>query len=700
MNHIVLIACAALMAVPMCATAQQSDDPVVCTVGNQTIRQSELMKEFNGGMGAQLSRSAATEQERRAALEEYADLYSIFKAKVIDAHALGFDTTTRLRKELAAYRHDLAVPYLIDSAELRRLLTEAYERNHTSLRAAHMLIRFPLDCTPEDTLVRYKRAMEAWHRLVENGEDWNTVVSDGKMPPEEDPSVSEIAGDVGYFSVFDMIYPFENAAYSLKVGEISKPVRTQYGYHIIRLLDRVEGLAGRVSLAHIWYNGADSNLRRSEIYMTYQQLQDGAKFEQLARQSDDRSTAGAGGALVDVSLSQILPEYVHQLATLKVGEFSRPFFTRYGWHIVKLLHRDTLPSPDNLESFYKQRLARDQRHSNSRKSFAAQSRAKYGIIDCTTTPVKTAKTKGRKKVQPRMMANYDELLRVIPDSVRRAKYRFDATAFSDTTAMVITPSHRYTSLDVGKYIARHQEKGSLINMGVYLQGRFEDFLDSVSIAYAESQLENEYPEFAALIDEYRRGLMIFNYNDEMIWRKAQNDSAGFADYYARESVKKDVTKKEDSVFFFNIRARVTLIDIASEEAIAPNKAQAIVEKAHRKGLGSNDIKNMLLKKVNRKKYSGDQPVAIDVDQVERYKQSLLTDDQWHEGVYLKPANADGGYRIIVVDEIIPRTLKGQMDARGYYLNGWQNEVEQRVNKYLRNKYNIKVNRDVLAKIRL
>ena len=677
------------------AVTQAQNDPVVMEVGGQKIHQSEFMQEFYNNVGQQLAKNPdVTYAEKRNALDEYVELYSIFRAKLLDAHNRGFDTAASLQNELMRYRKELAAPYLIDSSVLRHLLDEAYERNHYSLHAAHILVQVRPGATPDDTLKAYQNAMRLYKRIVEDGEDFFDVSVDHVRTHNVAANVRPNEGDLGYFSVFDMIYPFENAAYGLKVGEVSKPVRTRFGYHLIKLLDRVEGFYGKLTMAHIWLHSTDSSLRRTEIDTIYQRLQKGAPFEMMARQSDDRTTAGTGGVLADATLTQLPPEYIHQLVGMKEGEYSKPFFTQYGWHIIKLIKRDSLPPAESLEGFYKQRMSRDQRGEESRKSFAADSRRRYGIVDCTVTPQPQPKKK--KKQEVRMMASLDELMRVVADSVRHGKWVLDESLCTDTTALVITPVCRYTTLDVARFVEKHQRPGILEGKHDHMSRLYADFLDSVSIAYADSQLEKEYPEFAKIVDEYRRGLMIFNYNDAMIWHKALEDSVGFVAYYDRTSRTKSLSNPDDSMFFYHPRARLTIIDVADDAALDAAKAQKIIVKAKSKNSSSTAMKQLLLKKINRKNYPDDDIVKVDVEQIEQTRHKVLFDNEWQEGVYLH--DKGNGYRLIVVEEVLPRSIKLLKDARGYYLNGWQNEVESQLNNELRQKYNVKIHRDAVRSI--
>lgn len=207
--------------------AQQTDDPVVIEVGKEQVHLNEFLSEFDNNLGYQYGKgSNATLTQKHEALENYAKLYALFRAKMQDAHARGFDTSSRMLRELDRYRKDLAAPYLIDSTELRRLLAEAYERNNISLNAAHILVPIPMNASPEDTMERYNKAMELYERITKGGEDFTKVAQEYAAQRHAGRPENPNEGDLGYFTVFDMVYPFENAAYGLKVGEVSRPTHT------------------------------------------------------------------------------------------------------------------------------------------------------------------------------------------------------------------------------------------------------------------------------------------------------------------------------------------------------------------------------------------------------------------------------------------------------------------------------------------
>ncbi len=691
----VLMTIAAVLLLAGAGAQTWPHNPVVMEVGGQKIAKDEFMKDFMSSVGERLAaKPGVTEAEKRQALDEYVELYATFRAKLKDAYALGFDTMPNLIEELKTYRDELAAPYLIDSATLERILHEAYDRNHYSLRAAHILIMVSPDATPEDTLKAYKRIMGLRDRIM-GGEDFFAVSSEEVHRQQPEAPTRPNEGDLGYFTAFDMVYPFENAAYALKVGEVSMPVRTRFGYHIIKLLDKVE-MFGKCDLAHIWLMGQDSTMRKYEINDCYNRLVDGQDFAIVARQSDDRTTNGNGGLMPNATLNNIPPEYVDVAQHLKEGEFSKPFFTQYGWHIVKMVRRDTLPPYESMVPYYKQKMTRDQRGEESRKAFTLSSMKRYGIQDLTQTPVPQPKGKKRKKKEPvKMQASLQQLYDIVPVEATRNRWNYNDSMVTDIHPILTMPGKSYTTLDLARYISTHQRGERPLKSEYFVNMKYSDFIDSVVMVYVDSRLEKDNPELAAVVEEYRHGLMIFNYNNAMVWRKALHDTAGFADFYARESSTKRMDNPDDSVYFWKTRARVVTVNVVDSACIAPAKAAKILKKALKKNRGSLEMKDMLTEAVG-KKCTAPRPVSVAPDLVEMGHQNLLSAGQWQKGVYLSPKTK--GYRAVVVEEVMPPMLKGQMEARGYYMNGFQNEVERKHNDMLNKKYNVKINYDVVKQI--
>ena len=226
-------------------------------------------------------------------LQEYLELFINYKLKVKQAMEEHLDTSSAFKTELNGYRKQLAQPYLTDRGVSESLIKEAYNRMTKDVRASHILIKLSPEALPKDTLIAYNKAIAARERILK-GEKFETVAKE----VSQDPSVKENHGDLGFFTAMQMVYPFENVAYSAKVGEISMPVRTKFGYHIVKVTD-TRPAQGELHVAHIMVktppnqSKEDSIKAKNKIDELYKKIKDeGSNFEDLARQYSDDANSG------------------------------------------------------------------------------------------------------------------------------------------------------------------------------------------------------------------------------------------------------------------------------------------------------------------------------------------------------------------------------------------------------------------------
>ena len=215
-NYLLIIT--ALFAFAINGSSQKESNDVVMTVNGEKVTKSEFLQVY-------LKNNDNPKYDKES-LDEYIELYKKFKLKVAEAEALGYDTIPSLKRELKGYKEQLAHPYLIDSSKTKELLQEAYNRMKYEIKASHILINVKPDASPADTLKAYNKALELKKR-IEKGEDFGAVASEAGG--SEDPSVKVNKGNLGYFTAFQMVYPFESAAYTLDVGDISMPTRSSFG---------------------------------------------------------------------------------------------------------------------------------------------------------------------------------------------------------------------------------------------------------------------------------------------------------------------------------------------------------------------------------------------------------------------------------------------------------------------------------------
>lgn len=264
-------------------------------------------------------------------VKEYLLNYVVHKQKLLQAKALHLDTVYSVKKELEVYKMALAKPYLTDSLLQKKLLKEAYERSKKEISVNHIMLKINAKTTPKDTLKMLKILQKARQEILQ-GKSFSNVAKQYS----QDPSVKENGGNLGYFTVFQMTYPFETVAYNTKVGEVSKPFKTKFGYHILKV-NHNRKARGKIAVSHLML--IDRNNSKNKIDSIYTVLQkDNTLFEKFAKQfSEDTSSAINNGKINAFGVGE-MDEYFTQkaFALEKVGDITKPFKTKYGWHIVKL----------------------------------------------------------------------------------------------------------------------------------------------------------------------------------------------------------------------------------------------------------------------------------------------------------------------------------------------------------------------------
>ena len=198
-------------------------DEVLMRIGDKKILQSEFEYFY---------KKNTIDTALNSSLEDYLQLFQNFKLKVCEAETLGIDTTSSFLEEFRGYRSQNASLYLTDKNKEELLMKEIYSHLLEDVDASHILIKVPFNASPEDTLLLYQKALNICKRLEkENFEEVAKEVSD-------DYSTKQKGGRLGFFTGMMTIFPFENAAYKTKIGEVSEPIRSSIGYHIIKVHDR------------------------------------------------------------------------------------------------------------------------------------------------------------------------------------------------------------------------------------------------------------------------------------------------------------------------------------------------------------------------------------------------------------------------------------------------------------------------------
>lgn len=289
-------------------------------------------------------------------------LFLHYKLKVKEAESRRMDETAAFKAELQKITEDLKSQFLLENSVQEAALKEAYAKMGEMVKASHILIKFPPEASAEDSLAVFRMA-ENLKEKAEQGADFNALA----LEYSEDPSAQKNGGKLGYFTAFQMVQPFEEAAYQLKRGEISEPVLTGFGYHLIKLEDRMPN-PGEVSVAHILLRvdpgepDSDARARRkiSDIHASLQESPDAWEDMALAH-SEDEGTKTQGGRLPYFGVGTMLPEFEEAAFSLKEsGDISPPFKTAYGYHIVRLENTRPLPPYEAIKETLKSKIIKGQ----------------------------------------------------------------------------------------------------------------------------------------------------------------------------------------------------------------------------------------------------------------------------------------------------------------------------------------------------
>ena len=588
-------------------------------------------------------------------VREYLELYINYKLKVKEAEEEKLDTSATFINELKGYRKQLAQPYLTDREVTDALIQEAYDRMKKDVHASHILLNVSGDALPKDTLAAYNRALKI-REMILKGADFNKVARDSS----DDPSAKDNGGDLGYFTGMQMVYPFETAAYTTKPGQISMPVRTKFGYHIVKVHD-IRDAQGEIRASHIMIKlGANSNdsiaaQAKQKIDEIYEKLKKGQNFEELAMNfSDDKGSAKNGGQLPPFGTGRMVPEFEKAAFALKNdGDFSAPVKTSYGWHIIKRVEKKPIPSFEEKKNDLKTMVARDSRADVSKASMIGRIKKEYNF-----------------KEFPK---NKDPFMNALDSTLVTGEWSSDhVKGFNKPLFSLGTTT--YSQEDFAKYISVHQSKKTNTTAKQIGYQLYNQYVDETCIVYEESQLENKYPEFKALMQEYRDGILLFDLTDKKVWSKAVKDSAGLAQFY----------EKNKGNYMWDRRCDAIIYTCANAEIAA--KARKMLKK-----------KKTMVEVLTALNKDSQLNVNTKDGKFSKGENDIIDNIEWKPGLS-EDISKNNSVIFVDVIKVIEPAPKSLDEAKGIITADYQNYLEKEWIQSLRSKYAVTVNQDVLNSI--
>ena len=633
-----------------CFATLSGQNNTILKIDNQTVNKAEFEQIYWKNKKEKI----ATKDD----LDEYIQLFVNFKLKVIAAEELGLDTTKKFINELSGYRVQLEKPYLIDTSINEDLINEAYYRTINEVNASHIMTKLGPNPSPEDTLKAYKKISDIRNKIISG----NLGFEEAAEELSEDPYAKSSKGNLGYFNAFKMLYSFECAAYETPVGKVSEIVRTKYGYHIVQP-NSIRKAKGRVKTSHIMITTSSKKenfLSEEKINSIYKELVEKTKtFEELAIQySEDRKSAKNGGEIGWInSGGNFYPEFEEAVFSLKTdGEYSKPFKTPNGWHIVKRLSYEPIGDLKSMSYNLKNKIQKDARAQKTKSSFINKLKLEYQLKNLFN-------------------------VKVLVSILKNKKFDFQNLDFNknlkNINNVVLTFSNvSFTNFDFIKYLV----KSKLISKDKIeenlIKQQFVKFTNQNLIEFEKTQLETKHPDFKALMKEYRDGILLFEISDQNIWTKAIKDTTGLKEFY---KLNKDTWKWPN-------RINGTLFTSESKKTV--NKVKSLKLK---KSL-SNDSIMSILNKDNLFNLKYENKI---IDNFNKYN---LTFEDLEKG-FNGPFKFQEKWVLIYVKDKMPQRNKELKEAEGIIVSAYQNYLESQWLSSLKEKHEISINYETLYSIK-
>jgi len=590
------------------------------------------------------------EEIKKDSIDSYLNLYINFRLKVKEAKMLGYDTTKVFKEEFELYKNQLEETYLSPKKEQEALVKEAYERSLREIRASHILIR--VEPNSNDTLGAFRRITKIRERALA-GEDFSNLAK----TLSEDPSAKQNGGDLGYFTVFQMVYPFETAAYSTPEGSISQPVRTQFGYHLIKVVDK-RANQGKIRVAHIMIRSTEKNAAEVQIkakkkaLMIDSLLKNGSDWNEIClKYSEDQNTLAQYGELKPFGRGQIVPEFEQAAFNLKnIDEISEPIQTQFGWHIIKLIGKVPVGTYDEEQSKLARKIKSDVRSSMPRAEMLKTLKSENGFY-------KNEDAVGK-------------IVQLPPSVVINGQWSFDSTQLANSTLLF---SIKEIKVSAGDFLTSVINSKFDKRLGVkeQLEKRLIEFEDSLVISFEKQQLSQKYPEYRFLIQEYYDGILLFSIMEDSIWKLSMKDSVGLADYYLRNKRNYALPVKDTTIFASNSKATL--------ESLIPTVTKEMDKEEW------DELKTLLLKENN------ESPLTLQIVSSEAPNIALIVAANVNELVEIE----NKWYWVRVADVLEYPKLN---EIKGKVISDYQNFLDKNWIKNLKKKYPVKISKKSLNKV--
>ncbi|MDP5082320.1 MAG: peptidylprolyl isomerase [Winogradskyella sp.] len=625
-------------------TFSQNQDEVLLKVDSTAVMSSEFLRVYNKNLDL-------VKDESQKDIDGYLKLFIEYQLKLKEARRLKLDEDKKYQREFLGYKKQLTKNYLSENKVTDALVKEAYDRSNIDIKASHILVR--LDESATDTIAAYNEVLALKERVLKQGFD--------AVKAEMHNGSTIFLEDLGYFSAFKMVYDFETAAYNTPKGEMSMPFRTQFGYHVVNVIEKRPS-RGTITVSHIMLSlkQEDSLLNPEQrIQEIYKKMNQGENFESLAKQfSDDKSSAKNGGKLSPFKSGQLSSSIFEDMAfgLKNDGDVTEPFLSEYGWHIVKRIELLPIQEFEDLKADFESRVKRDTRSKLINTAMVEELKSRYKI-----------------SYYHEAVPYFESL--ITADFFKRS-WKLQEDFHADKTLFSIN-DQSFIYGEFGSHLMASQNayNGKNIEASALIKKEFDSFFEKSILKYREDNLEFENNEFADILKEYRDGLLLFDLMEKEVWNKASKDTLGLEAYYNKNKAK------------YNWDDRVEVVMASSAEE---SQMKSIL-KMMKKGKSEDEISKAL-------NSENKQNVIFTKGIFDTSDSKLPTNFEIKKGVS-EVYKHNEAFHVINIKAILPASTKTLDEAKGNVINDYQTEIEINWINALHERFKVEVNQDALNAIK-
>ena len=507
---------------------------VIASFADQVVTMDELKSNFY--------RNRNPEQVDSSELKEFFPSFINYRLKLYEGYQKGFHEDSTILAEYNKYTSEIAYRHWSENEIKKERINRFKDRFQHELKAFHILKELPEDALPADTADVYQTLVAVRDSLL-----------NGATPEEMNQRHSSrrngnpMGGELSWITAGSTILPFENALYDLEPGEISFPVRSQFGYHLILLEDIRPRTPPRL-VRHIFVRKNQEDAGRSKIQDAFSALEaDTSWSEVVSSYSDDPSSKTRDGLLGWVGYGTRFPPELVDAAMITPldSSYSEPVEVSYGYHIMKIDSVQNFNTDEQLEEFIVNRL------------------------------------KQLDRLEPEKEDVYERIANISDLLINRSKFNDFSQNETKNASDTEHPSEQvlihfngkdYTNGHFQEWLNKESTMDDVMKSGDLITSYRNDIIRENLVEFTKQKI----PEFERQTEQFMDDLIVFKVNEEFIWNPKAVEQEKLKAFY--ESNIDDYIKEKTYVYTEISSTEDSLIQTAYQQLKKGTNADSLDKK--------------------------------------------------------------------------------------------------------------------------